>query len=295
MEPDALLRIGELSRRLNVSTHVLRAWESRYGLLTPARTPSGYRLYGPEDESRVRQMQILLASGQSAAQAAAAILARPAAPTRGVSPTDRPAALRRGLRAALDARSDQQAGRRLDEAVSQLGLPLAITDVVLPYLRDVGERWSRGDITIAEEHFASNVVRTRLASYAGAWGSGTGPVALLACPTAEQHDLPLLAFGLMLRRRGWRIQYLGARTPITDLISFVGDTTDRVVLAATTTSAYEQELPDLRRLAERVPVALAGAGASASLAQRIGPGARVLPADMAAAMDQLAAAATDNR
>src|SRR5690242_10461493 len=70
----ALLRIGELSRRLGVSDHALRAWERRYGLLQPVRTAGGFRLYTEADERRVRRMQAHLARGLSAAQAAQAAL-----------------------------------------------------------------------------------------------------------------------------------------------------------------------------------------------------------------------------
>ena len=63
------LRIGELSRRLGVSDHVLRAWERRYGLLQPVRSPGGFRLYSEADEMRIRRMQTHLAHGLSAAEA----------------------------------------------------------------------------------------------------------------------------------------------------------------------------------------------------------------------------------
>src|SRR5512135_3751407 len=69
-----VLRIGELSRRLGVSDHVLRAWESRYGLLQPVRSAGGFRLYSAADEWRVRRMQAHLANGLSAAEAARAVL-----------------------------------------------------------------------------------------------------------------------------------------------------------------------------------------------------------------------------
>src|ERR1700722_10286071 len=91
-----VLRIGELSRRLGVSDHVLRAWESRYGLLQPVRSAGGFRLYSEADESRVRRMQAHLARGLSAAEAARAVLGedsgtrgddgRPAGPHRAPPP-----------------------------------------------------------------------------------------------------------------------------------------------------------------------------------------------------------------
>ena len=73
-ESSPLLRIGELSRRLGVSDHVLRAWENRYGLLQPVRSAGGFRLYSEADARRVRRMQAHLARGLSAAEAARAVL-----------------------------------------------------------------------------------------------------------------------------------------------------------------------------------------------------------------------------
>ena len=81
-----LLRIGELSRRLGVSDYVLRAWENRYGLLQPVRSPGGFRLYSEADQWRLRQMQAYLAGGLSAAEAARAALSSDAS-----TPPGRPA------------------------------------------------------------------------------------------------------------------------------------------------------------------------------------------------------------
>src|SRR5918912_1937680 len=82
-----MLRIGELSRRLGVSDHVLRAWERRYGLLRPVRSAGGFRLYSEADLDRVRRMQGHLAQGLSAAEAARAPIAgdAPAAAGTGTS------------------------------------------------------------------------------------------------------------------------------------------------------------------------------------------------------------------
>jgi len=58
-----LLRIGELSQRLGMSDHVLRAWENCYGLPQPARSPGGFRLYSEADEWRLRRMQAYRTNG----------------------------------------------------------------------------------------------------------------------------------------------------------------------------------------------------------------------------------------
>ena len=110
----------------------------------------------------------------------------------------------------------------------------ATPDLLLPYLTELGERWERGTASIAEEHFASNLIRGRLAGLARGWGNGHGPRALLGLPPRELHDLALMVFGIVLNRNGWRIDYLGMNTPVEELARTVEvRRPDLVVLAAT--------------------------------------------------------------
>ena len=278
-----LLRIGELSRRLGVSDHVLRAWENRYGLLQPVRSPGGFRLYSEADEWRIRRMQAYLADGLSAAEAARAALSgdastppgRPAGPPLAASAGD---GLSAALRQALDAFDEPAAQAVLDRLLADLSVPAVLRDVVLPYLADLGERWQRGTASVAMEHFASNVIRGRLAGLARGWGSGHGPQALLACPPGELHDMALMVFGIVLHRNGWRIGYLGASTPVEELERAVeASHPDLVVLAATRAETLEPLRPELASLARRAPLALAGAGATAQIATAVG--ARLMAGD----------------
>ena len=279
-----LLRIGELSRRVGVSDHLLRAWESRYGLLRPMRSPGGFRLYSEADESRIRAMQAYLAEGLSAAEAARATLGGAtagAAPVPGAVPPagmPAPGEYFAALRQALDAFDEPAAQAVLDRALADLSVPAVLRDVVLPYLAGLGERWQRGTASVAVEHFASSVIRGRLAGLARGWGSGHGPQALLACPPGEQHDLALMMFGIMLHHHGWRVGYLGANTPVEELARAAGvSRPDLVVLAAARPQALEPLRAELADLARRVPLALAGAGATAQFAGAAG--ARLMAGD----------------
>ena len=142
-EGPPVLRIGELSRRVGVSGHVLRAWESRYGLLRPARSAGGYRLYTEADASRVRQMQDQLARGLPAAEAARAVLGEAAAPAPGPDPLPVASELSGALRRALDAFDEAAAQAVLDRLMSGLSLTTVLRDVVLPYLAELGRTsWS---------------------------------------------------------------------------------------------------------------------------------------------------------
>ena len=208
------LRIGELSRRTGTSVDLLRAWEKRYGLLDPDRSDGGFRLYSDEDVARVRAMQAHLVDGLAAAEAARRALEN-GGPEAGGG--DLVAQFRRELADALGSFAEGRANAVLDRLLGALSLDAVLVEVVLPYLHELGEAWGRGDASVAQEHFASNFIRGRLFGLARGWGEGAGPHALLACAPLEQHDLALIAFGLALRNRGWRITYLGQDTPLSTL------------------------------------------------------------------------------
>ena len=105
----------------------------------------------------------------------------------------------------------------LDDSLAAFGLEAVLRDVILPTLAEVGLDWGTDTLAISQEHFASNLIRGRLLSLARLWSRGSGPLAMLACPPGERHDITLIAFGLILRSHGWRILFLGADTPIETL------------------------------------------------------------------------------
>jgi MerR family transcriptional regulator, light-induced transcriptional regulator len=288
-EPAANLRIGELSRRLGVSEHVLRAWERRYGLLEPVRSAGGFRLYTQADENRIRRMQAHLANGLSAAEAARAALAEQPAGRPGAAAAENRGRLSEAsetLARALDGLDEPAAQAVLDRLLTDFTIETVLRDVLMPYLHDLGERWKQGTVNVAQEHFASNVLRGRLASLARGWGNGHGPRAVLACPPGEQHELGLLAFGIVLNRNGWRIDYLGPDTPVDDLMKTISDThPDLVVLAAATSERLDGLGADLARLARTAPLALAGAGATRAVAEQTG--ARLLTRDPVTEAEQI--------
>jgi DNA-binding transcriptional MerR regulator len=268
------LRIGELSRRVGVSAELLRAWERRYGLLRPARSAGGFRLYSDADERRVRRMRELLGRGLSAAEAARAALAPAEEPSPATADDARGGALpavAARLASALDGLDEAGAQAALDRVFALFTLDTALRDVVLPYLHGLGERWERGEASVGQEHFASNVIRARLLALARGWGQGSGPRAVLACAPDEQHDLPLICLGLALRTRGWSITYLGPDTPVDTLDEAArGVGPDVVVVSAARRELLTAVIDDLARLGLGSRLAVAGGGADAELAERAG-------------------------
>lgn len=287
-----LVRIGELSHRVGASPTLLRAWERRYGLLSPVRTAGGFRLYGPDDERRVRAMQALLRSGVSARQAAEAVLSTPA----GEAPAPPVAASgemghglheeRSRLARTLARFDDADAHAVLDRLLASWGVATVISDVVVPYLVDLGERWQDGSATIAEEHFATSVIRGRLLGLARGWDGGGGPRVVLACPSGELHDLGLICFGIALRAHGWRITYLGADTPPSTLVDAAAELSPTLIVLAATRSSRLRALARGARPTS-VPLAVAGTGATRGIADELG--AILLDADPVTAAARVAA------
>ncbi|MFL6170539.1 MAG: MerR family transcriptional regulator [Ornithinibacter sp.] len=325
------MRIGELAAKVGVSTHVLRAWESRYGLLRPVRSAGGYRLYGHEDERRVREVIALRDQGVSAAEASRRVLATErgtsgydgdsddgpgqAAAAEGGRGSDGAGTASAvgtangsappGLRAdppmlvaqlldAVTALDEDRAHAVLDTAFHERSVESAIIDVLLPLFVRVGEMWELGRIGIAQEHFASSLVRRRLGALSLTWGVGTGPVAVLACPPGEFHDIVLLSFGVLLGRAGWRIRYLGPDTPIHSLSQAARLTqADAVVLACRRPTGFRGHASALRRLSEDHPVWLAGRGATPRVLEEVG--VPNLGVDLIAAVAELTATARARR
>jgi DNA-binding transcriptional MerR regulator len=278
------LRIGELSRRVGVSPELLRAWEGRYGLLQPTRSAGGFRLYSDADADRIRRMRAYQDEGLSAAEAARLALEagnnqRPASET--------PALDFGAFAEALERFDEPAAQAAFDRALATLSLDALLRDLLLPYLHDLGERWEAGTVTVAQEHFASSVVRGRLLGLARGWGQGAGPLAVLACAPGEHHDLALIAFGLALRARGWRIAYLGPDTPLETLRETAQSLEPRVVVVSATAPRYLSRLGiELAALGRDAPLALAGAGATPALAEAAG--AALLSEDPVTEADRVA-------
>lgn len=279
------LRIGELAAKSGVSADLLRAWERRYDLLRPERSQGGYRLYSSADEERVRAMVRHLGSGIPTGEAARLVLDENR--SDGPMATAELPAMGAELRQALERFDDARTQAALDALTASFSFETVAREVILPYLRELGERWERGEVSVAQEHFASVVLRGRLLALARGWDRGAGPRALLACAPDERHELGLLVFGLALRQFGWRITFLGADTPIDTLTAAAADLSPAaVVLVALTAEKLEPQREHLIGLGKDTRLLLGGSGAQEDLAAAVG--AELVSSDPLEAAHELA-------
>ncbi len=303
----ARMRIGELARRTGVTPELLRAWEQRYGLLRPERSRGGFRLYSGADEERVRRTTALIETGVSAGEAARQAAETHDAETRAAEAAEaaevRAAAERAAqkpesamqrpvvdvlageLQLALDRFDAVAANDVLDRLFGAVSVDYAVSHVVIPYLHGLGERWADGMVNVAQEHFASNLLRGRLLGLAGDWGVRHSRTALLACLPGEAHDLGLVMLGLLLQGRGWRVAFLGADTPVDTIEEAVPTIQPSLVVLGTyRAKEFRAHRDAVARLAAVTRVAVAGPVEEKDVTDL---GAELLANDIVAAAEHL--------
>jgi methanogenic corrinoid protein MtbC1 len=222
------LNIAALARRTGVPADTLRKWERRYGVLAPERTPGGQRRYCDRDVARVEWLKARLAEGYRIREAAA--LLGVAADTAAVTPAE----VREAMLDAV-ARDDLPGLSRLVAQVLILNVvEEALLEVLTPVLDAIGERWEEGELSVAQEHLASSVVRAHLERLLADVGGGVRGTAVLACAPGERHELGLLMFGVLLGADGWQVAYLGPDTPLQDAVALAEHTDARVLCVSAT-------------------------------------------------------------
>ena len=266
------MRISELSRRVGVGTETLRAWERRYGVLHPRRSTGNTRLYSALDEARVRLMQRYIAERVPVAQAAEMAMSvqlRLNPVNAGEIPEAERRRAMRELASALAVFDETSADRTLQQLFGAYAGTAVLRDVILPYLHTVGESWEQNRITIAQEHFASHFLQTRLHALSRGWDRGLGPRAILAAAPQDHHTLGITCFGIALHRLGWRVVCLGAATPI-EMIGEVAEATNASLMAisASVVGMLEPHATALAELAQVTPVVIGGYATTPELARR---------------------------
>lgn len=296
--------IKEASARTGVGAPLIRAWERRYGVVTPTRTASGYRLYDESSLKVLLAMRSLVGSGWTASEAARAIAAGEVSVDQAVgsvqaSPTpvdDDPAAHRSRLLerfvAAAVAAAPAETEACLDEILASGSFEAIADDTLLPAAAALGDAWADGRLSVAGEHAASAAVARRLAAvYQGA-GIPRRVSAVVGLPPGARHELGALAFAAALRRRGVGVLYLGADVTVDGWVDALSRTMARAAILGIVTLG---DLPSAREVVSALRshgVPLIAVGGRASGADPALAGVTRLPGrvvDAAAAVAELLA------
>jgi DNA-binding transcriptional MerR regulator len=239
--------------RTGISAHVLRAWEKRYGAVTPLRSETGRRLYSDADIARLRLIADAIAGGRrigDVANLSAAELERlvaedraqpaPVAPHSGATEPAEPF-LQQALAAAR--RADQDGLRALlARAAMVLTPPRFIDEVATPLMHQVGALWERGELSPGHEHAATEAMRRVLGDMLDILQTrSSGPVLLVATPSRQRHEIGALLAATVAGLEGWRVTYLGPDLPARDIGRVALDA--RAGAVALSISAHDPQTP----------------------------------------------------
>ena len=269
MASEPRYNIRAVERLTGVPAPTLRSWERRYGFPTPARTPTARRLYSDDDLRAIRWVRGQTERGLSVAQAIEWVQTGgdDALPSPSGGEPASAQALIHVLLEGVSRYDEQTVEPALSAAFARYPADEVVTGVITPALVEVGERWARGELPVAAEHFFSNLVRRRLLGLLAAQPAITPRMtAALACLPGEQHELGLVMLALFLRWAGARVLYLGADVPVHDLIRLVQLRGIDALCLSAGAEASRQALIDLaeglRRLSRPIRVYLGGAAAA---------------------------------
>ena len=260
---DPIYNIGMVAELTGISRDTLRAWERRHGFPIASRTDGGHRLYSGMDILRLQWVKEAVESGM---RSSVAITALHQAEDHGdfpeaafVASASTPPSIEgyHGEVLSLDrARDDifdallevdnSRAEKLLAQVISTYPVEDVVVKIVSPLFGAIGASWSQGDISIAVEHYATQVLRNHLVSFLH---TSTAPIPvepiILACAPGDQHEGSALMFNALLRQLRWPVIYLGQAVPLADLARFAENHAHSAIVLVATMRESAMALKDL--------------------------------------------------
>ncbi|CAN5793866.1 HTH-type transcriptional repressor CarH [soil metagenome] len=256
-----LFPIGAVARKTGLSTHVLRAWERRYGVVEPRRAEGGTRLYDEADVVRLRLLKRVTGAGHPIGGVANAgteellALLQDEPSARRSSVGGAPHGFMDECLEAVEGMDGARVHSVLMRAVVVLGAGRFLEDLLVPLLHRVGELWQDGSICPAHEHLFSTTVQRVLAWMMDQVGvRGSSPVLVSTTPAGQRHEMGAMLTGVVAAEEGWRVEYLGPDLPARDIARAVSATGARAVaLSVVHETSVEELLDELVALRDQVP------------------------------------------
>jgi MerR family transcriptional regulator, light-induced transcriptional regulator len=253
LSDDPIYTIKNVSTQTGIRPVTLRAWERRHEVLNPHRAENRYRLYSERDVAILRWLKNRVDEGISISNAVSELRsmtssniwpdAIPSAPQQPTVVSGTPPAIYASqLYTALINHNENQASDLLRGAHALFDLQTVCMEIIVPALRDIGEAWYRGEIRVATEHFSSAYLRGKMLSLLQSYPTRrNAPNVIIGCAPMEQHELGSLMLAVLLRSKGFRVEYLGPDIPLEDLADYASyEQPDMIILSASLEdSAYE--------------------------------------------------------
>jgi len=277
--------IKAVSQATGLSIETLRAWERRYQVVEPRRDGNGRRAYEPDDVIRLRKLREATEQGHPISRLARLAEEELDGLLQSAREASEPATSVRSLgdqilAAAADYRP-ADCDQLLAMALALLPVSRVVSDVLAPTLVEVGERWHRGQLSIAQERIISSAVRKQLSSVLDTYSRiADGPVMVLSTPAGERHELGILMCALLAAAKNVRCHYLGPDLPAAELATYAARVrADVVVLSVLMSDDVAGMTSQLEQLAQLLPEQIevwAGGAALQHAPTRLPPRLRML-------------------
>ena len=223
--------IRTVSEITGVNSVTLRAWERRYGLIKPLRTPKGHRLYSQQDIQLIQDVLDRLSQGMSISQIARDILDKTS-----MDDGEHSDVWGQYCHHMIKAvcRFDEHALEAVyNDAMALYPVDVVTTRLIMPLLEQLGNRWQEKSGSVAEEHFFSVYLRNKLgARFHHQNLRNSGPKLIMACLPGEHHEFGILLFALTAHSKGYQVILLGADLPATELIQVAERTESQGIVLA---------------------------------------------------------------
>ena len=179
------------------------------------------------------------------------------------------------LEARLIAGDHAGAWGVIESAMSSGLDPCAVyVRLLAPALRDIGEGWAQGSITVADEHRATATAARILGRLGPRFmhrGSPRGRV-VIGTPPGEQHSLATSMAADHLRSAGWEVIELGCDLPVADFVRATLQAGAIVAIAVSVTTEQAlrpaQDVIRSLRFADLGPILLGGGAVTPEAALR---------------------------
>lgn len=213
--------IKDIENLTGIKAYTLRIWEQRYGMLVPKRTDTNIRYYEEGDLKYLMNVSILNANGYKISRIAK--MSREEVQRLALEVGEVSSKYDNQIQALTNAMmsfDETEFNKILSISILKLGMEETVTEIIFPFMKNVGMLWLSGSIHVAHEHFITNLIRQRI--YVAMDQLGIMPRIqskkfLLFVPNGENHDLSLLFAAYVLKARGQKVIYLGTSTPLEDL------------------------------------------------------------------------------
>jgi DNA-binding transcriptional MerR regulator/methylmalonyl-CoA mutase cobalamin-binding subunit len=239
--------IKAVSQATGLTVETLRAWERRYGIVVPNRDQTGRRVYRADDVLRLRRLREATERGHPIgrlAELSEESLAQllDDAPDRRSRATSS-AFVERILEAAQQYRS-AECEQALTLAIAMLPPQRLVSDVLQPLLREVGERWHRGEFAISQERLVSTIVRRHVGLMLDTYDRTARRQAIVfATLPGERHELGLLMSAMICASRGFKAHYLGPDLPEVEIARYAQEVGASIIALSVVLHEQLAQLP----------------------------------------------------